>query len=506
VTDNQTSAVIALKRAEKLRLINDTKSLNEAKKICISLISKNHDYFGALLTLGLVEMSLDNNQNALGLLVRAVMINPNNWRANVALGTVYLELGSYELADIFINTAYRSAPEEVAVLYSKGDLAMRRTSYREASHFFNASLENDPLLNDAVFSLAKLNVLRGDPDLSSALLEKLIGRDVDKFKLLSEIMTLPDSYLNNLLKKIDLNTLMNISAISTDDKVTLYFALGYQDHFNGHYEMAFENFCTANKILLSLKKKELIHLKARQKELFEHVKNSTNRIKGKKHKKNGHEKFLLILGPSRSGKTTLESMLRNDDHFTIGYENSAIENAVKRTLNDAGRLQSSLLEVLPQQLNSEFLENLDIEVNQMSKIGKILTNTNPSRIFDVNRLLSIRSNTFVVVFGRNILDNALKIFTKRYMVANSYAYCLDSTFEHLRWYDSMAELLLKKYPDRTIRINYEDLIENPSTELGRVYSLVGLDEVDNSSFTDERIGNDIGISKNYRAKLTEFLN
>src|SRR5205085_1873144 len=54
---------------------------------------------------------------------------------------------------------------------------------------------------------------------------------------------------------------------------------------------------------------------------------------------------LFILGPSRSGKTTMETLIATLDGVKRGYENPIVENAIRRTFQSAGLLTNRAFEL-----------------------------------------------------------------------------------------------------------------------------------------------------------------
>src|SRR5215212_6642517 len=76
--DAMLDAYQRLQRAEGLRLEGHT---DQARDICETLVRSYPHYFGALYTLGLIYTDKQQYAQALGFLVRAAMLNPENWKA-----------------------------------------------------------------------------------------------------------------------------------------------------------------------------------------------------------------------------------------------------------------------------------------------------------------------------------------------------------------------------------------------------------------------------------------
>jgi len=74
--DPSRDASLQLQRAEALR---QQGQLDLALTLCQPLVARFPDYYGALYTLGLIYADKNQHPQALGLLVRAVMLNPRSW-------------------------------------------------------------------------------------------------------------------------------------------------------------------------------------------------------------------------------------------------------------------------------------------------------------------------------------------------------------------------------------------------------------------------------------------
>jgi tetratricopeptide (TPR) repeat protein len=105
--DSSIEAFRQLEKAEALRVRGE---LDRARTLCEPLVARYPDYYGALYTLALIYGDKGHAPQALGCLVRAVMLDPRSWRALTALSAVYLELGAHEMAAQSLEQARRINP------------------------------------------------------------------------------------------------------------------------------------------------------------------------------------------------------------------------------------------------------------------------------------------------------------------------------------------------------------------------------------------------------------
>jgi hypothetical protein len=207
---------------------------------------------------------------------------------------------------------------------------------------------------------------------------------------------------------------------------------------------------------------------------------------------------LFILGPSRSGKTTMEALIAALPGVKRGYENPIVENAVRRTFQSAGLLTERAFDALPPMLNEVCRGIYLEELSRRAGLARVFTNTHPVRIHDAARLAGSIPNVRFVLLRRNLEDNILRVFMREYAVGNSYSYDLDTARAHLIWYNQMTDLLKEKLPNVARVISYEDLVADPVAAVKAVAELCG---IPSDPAPLPRIGDDRGCAAPYRAMM-----
>ena len=107
-----------------------------------------------------------------------------------------------------------------------------------------------------------------------------------------------------------------------------------------------------------------------------------------------------------------------------------------------------------------------------------------------------------VFVKRNLEDNMLRIYMRKYLNGNSYAYDLQTIKEHIVWYHEMIDLLVEKFPEIAMVVRYEDMVTDPALVLGRVAELCGLPEPALGSLA---VGDDRGCAAPYREYIQKAL-
>jgi hypothetical protein len=211
---------------------------------------------------------------------------------------------------------------------------------------------------------------------------------------------------------------------------------------------------------------------------------------------------LFILGPSRSGKTTMESLVSSLHGVKRGYESAVMENAVRRTFQSAGLLTHRMFEALPAKLDSQCREIYLEELARRARSAKVFTNTHPSRIHDAARVAAAIPNVRFIFIKRNFEDNMLRIYMQKYAAGNSDSYDLKALRDGLAWYHEMIDLLAAKLAGISRVITYEDLVADPPAALGVAAELCGL-PIDHGPIP--YIGDDRGCAEPYREFLKSAL-
>src|SRR5437764_7502950 len=123
---------------------------------------------------------------------------------------------------------------------------------------------------------------------------------------------------------------------------------------------------------------------------------------------------LFILGPSRSGKTTMERIVGTIEGVKRGYENPSVDVAVRRAVQSAGLLTSSYFELLPAKLHSLCGDIYLGELARRAGSAKVFTNTHPARISDAGLMAATYPNVRFIGVRRNLEDTILRMFQFKY--------------------------------------------------------------------------------------------
>jgi hypothetical protein len=170
---------------------------------------------------------------------------------------------------------------------------------------------------------------------------------------------------------------------------------------------------------------------------------------------------LFLVGPSKSGKSSLEHALSRSSQVKPLYEGIRYSGLSKAVVNGKDPYET-LYEKHFFQSEDEFLR----------QGYKVVTSTNPDNIFYSDYLIDMLPNTFFLIIKRNSRDLASEIFTAEYTNGNFYSYHPDGISKYLCVYNKICEALALKVPDRCITINFEDIMNSPEETVERIGDLV----------------------------------
>ncbi|MGO8973302.1 MAG: tetratricopeptide repeat-containing sulfotransferase family protein [Steroidobacteraceae bacterium] len=489
-----------LEQAEGLRTQG---KFDRAESILASLVRRYPDYFGAQHTLGLVFADRGNYRRAVEHLVQAAMLNPRSWMTHTALAGVYLRLDAKEMAAHTLEQARTIKPKEPTILVTLGEIYSEEREYELARDAFHEAREVEPGMAEATIGFAYACIALGRHAEAADALERALKRGARSLGLLEALVSLPASVIrNDVLPELD-RLVRSPGEDKTEFETGAAFVRAAALDSAGRHAEAWRHALAANQLVMSKKKDELTrHEHERQARLKWLHASSFNA----KPYASGDEKLpitLFILGPSRSGKTTMEGLVSNLDGVVRGYENPSVENSISRAYQSAGLLTAWTLDHLPPQFYPSCREIYVEELARRAGAAKVFTNTHPVYIHDAARLATILPNVRFIFVKRDLEDITLRIYMRKYNKGNAYSYDVKAAREHVVWYYQMIDVLAEKLPNIARVIQYEDIVADPASALRAAADLCSLSVNDTLPL---EIGDDRDCAVSYREFIHAEIN
>jgi len=480
------------------------RNFDHAQRICESLIRHHPGYMAAHHTLGLIHAAKRNHNRAFDHLSRAMMLNPRSWMTLTALASVCLELHANDMAAVVMEQARAIKPRDANVLVMLGEVYIQEREFERAKEAFREAVALEDDLYAAIMGLGLACEQLGHNAEAMELYESLLKRGMSTLDVLLAITSLPSAFVRvDLLAELD-----KLSPDQYDERefeeCAAFIRARALDKAGRHAE-AWQHLVPVNRAIFLSVQKNLRGGPQKQNAALTTLQGDW--IKAVNGSRDSKEPIsLFIIGPSRSGKSTMEQLVATLDGVKRGYENPTVEKAIRRTFDLANLLTSSHiglhLGLLPPQLYPQCRDFYLEELAQRVGSAKVFTNTNQSLIYEAQLMASVFPNVRFILLRRNLEDTILRMYQKKYRVGNAYSYELKAARDYVVWYHQMIDLMATKFPDIVRIIDYEDMIANPAAALRVAAELCGLSTTD-GPLPD--VGDDRGCSEPYHDFIREEL-
>lgn len=493
----------ARKKLEEAERLRSVKELARARVICDELLQRYPDYVGALHTLGLILADEHDYTRAMSCLNRAAMLNRKDWRILTALSGVYLRLGAPHMAAQILEQARRYRPEDAGVLVTLGEIYREEREYELAADSFEKARTFDPSLDAARIGLAMCCTHLGRLSEAAEIMTSLVERGSRGIRTLSLLAHLPASMVN-----IDILPLLDEAVpAGNQNKEEFQSQVAFSraaalDKAARHAE-AWDHLVAANRIYRLQNQDRYRRDSRRQAEFLAWLRGRTIDATAATTGQARHPLSLFILGPSRSGKTTMEYLASLIDGVKRGYENPIVENAVRTTFQSEGFITRDLMVELPAALDDSCRQFYVEELMERAESATVFTNTHPGQIIDAARLAAVIPGVRFIFMKRDIDELTLRIYMKKYRTGNAYAYDIGTIRDYLAWYHGMIDVLAHKLPRICRVIRYEEMIADPTAALSVVAELCGLPSPAGPVIAP---GDDRGCAQSYAGFINQALN
>jgi tetratricopeptide (TPR) repeat protein len=488
---NPLQAAQRLAEAERQR---QTGNLNQALSLCESLLLEYPDYVGALQTLGVTQLTKRNYRQALSCFIQAAMHCPKDSVNLTNLATAYLRLGARELASQTLEQARRIKSDDATVDFALAAVYREDREYELAAAAYRRVLTRVPS-SDAAHGLGDCCTHLGRVAEAAAALKQAHELKPDSVAVLYALSQLPASATDvHILPALD-RVRRGEEQDQDDFDTFVAFTRAASLDRQGRHTEAWEALLEANRREFPKHEAEYRGQNARMEAARHDARQTIARADVRRRTPQSYPLSVFIVGPSRSGKTTVERLLGQLEGLKCGYENRLVERASRRTSQLSGLLTLRNPSDLPKALDDRFRASYLEEVQEFARGAKIVTDTYPAMIPYVGRVATALPNVRFIFVKRDRYDCALRIFMKHYRAGNHYAYDIKTIFHYVAWYYEMVELWLEKFPEISLSIDYEDAVAEPKATLSRIIEFCGAN-LDGRFPLD--LGNDHGCSRAYR--------
>jgi len=463
--------------AERSRSAGD---LDHAQNLLEQLLSRYPDYFSALSTLGMVHMQRQAYRAAFPHLARAAMLNPDDWITLTNLGKVYLELDAPERAIHYLEKSLELDSSQHSTLFIIGTALISKKQYSRAAEILERICAAGPEIPAAPLWLSHCYLQLQRYDEAAKILKQAMESPLDRDLLSFGCILANELPKDAKLDLVILETLDQLGGHQANDaeetKLNIIFSRAACLERHGKHKEAWQCLSEVNAELAEQNtERRKIYWKQAE-DLLETSLSWMPSQDSSPEDTGDSPTLLFILGPSRSGKTTLENLAAELPGVIKSYENDIVIAAAKRVSQMADLLTTEYICKLPREFDSDVSKTIQMLLQDAAKSTDFITVTHPGVIHDVGRLTDCVSNVRFAFVKRNEDDNAFRIFGHFYKLnTNEYAHSTSEIYSYLNQYNQLIDHWLETLGDKTILINYEEMIDNPHATLERVAQFCGVD-------------------------------
>ncbi len=481
-----------LKQAETLR---QQRQFDQAEQICLTLLKEFPDYYGALHTLGLTYGDRQDHSLAIVYLVQAAMLNPSSWTTLTALAGEYLLIGAKEMASRTLRDALEINDTQPEIHVMLAEVYYEEREYVLAREACRKALELDPDMVAALQSLAGACSALGRHAEARDALDRLLKLKGPTLGVLGYYAQLPTALIKRDLIADLGKVVPEPGADKAKDMVSDAFVRVTAFDKLGRHQDAWDWAVKANAMVLpQVSEEQALDIQTVEKRA-EWLGNNLSKFRNKKNKDADYPTSLFILGMSRSGKTTAESIIASQADVFRGYENPAIQRAITNGYQNGALITFKSIGQLPLQLYPVVRDFYRGLVDELVGDNRIFTNTTPGHLWDAPIVYNAIPNTKFVFIKRDLHDLVLRIFMKHYRSGNTYSYDLAAIKRYVTAYNKMIDFMVQAFPNDSIVLQYEDMVGDPGKALEQMCKLCGL-KPDAGAMPD--VPNDAGCSEPYR--------
>lgn len=431
----------------------------------------------ALLQQAAALLRAQDEVRARVVLEAVLLIDGNNLIAIKQLAALSLKAERYNDAFRYAARGFQLAGDDAetltivgGVLYELGQLEIAGAALREALRQHPGSelaLENYALV------LQGMNRAEEAAEILAALIRKT-PKASRLWRRLSQVRHFP----KGAAETRQIRKLLHASGLSPRDRAQLHFALAKMHQDGGDIDAAFKAYRAANRLMADsaapgverVRRGSLRKALADLTAVF-----SPDFVSAWYPTQPSQRPLTLVLGPSRSGKTLVESTLSAHPAIKAYGELDVLREVLKagggRFLQTYPHSVKGISEIgarrAAERLDAAWGDPLD------PTIATHLV-TMPNNIMHAGLVMLLNPATRLLVCERDAADTAMAIFMKYFEKDQHYAWEIDTIAEYICVYRRLARHWSRVFPGRVSWVRYEDLLMAPDAEVDRILKGYGL--------------------------------
>ena len=365
-------------------------------------------------------------------------LDPNNLEAMGALGTIHIRLSNFDEGIEIYKNLLKQNNKNPRVHLSLGHAHKTVGNRSESEQSYINAIKNFPLCGEAYWSLANLKTYK---------------------------------FSDKQIKSMESALKENIHDL---EKIQMLFALGKAHESNKNFDVSFKYYEEGNWLhrkTLDYNAQENSDSIDKTIEFFDENSNKLNFYGGNKTKDP-----IFILGLPRAGSTLIEQILSSHSLIEGTQEHHNIMTIGRniRSINNTDNYTDSLFELK----NEDILKYGNKYINETMwsrKEKNFFIDKMPNNFPYIGLIKMILPNAKIIDARRNPLDGCFSCFKQFFAKGQHFTYDLDDIARYYKDYERIMLFWNSIFQDSIYKIVYEDVIENPESEVKKLLNYLELD-------------------------------
>ena len=414
--------------------------------------------------LGLALSNLGRFENAEIVLLRGHKVNPNDLAIINNLANVHKSRHNFTEAENLFNKSIKLKKDYVNAYVNYGHLKKDLNKFNDSIKLYKKALEYDKKIPAIYYSLAMSYQALGNFKDSDNYAQKTLEIEPE-FTKADLLISRSKKYIKNdphLLKMI--SKLENLN-LNDSLKIELFFAISKAYEDLNDMENSMKYLAGGN----LLKRKRVKFDINKEKKIFENIKEIFSKFDYKSLVKqsDNNKKIIFILGMPRSGTTLVEQIISSHSEVYSSGELPYLSLIINQRLTkDRDFLMNEVNSFLNNndnllELSQKYFSYIDhYEIDQ-----KIITDKAPLNFMWVGFIKMIFPGAKIIHCIRDPKENCISMYKNVFEGGLDFCYSENELGLYYKLYKDLMDFWSKKFPGTFYNVNYENLVQNQSSEI-----------------------------------------
>ena len=448
--------------------------IEEAEQICREALKKQPDDVNGLRLLASIASKMEQKEDAIVLLERAVELKPKFAGAWGDLAESYTEIESYGKALDAVQRVIQLQPDLPFGFMIRGSILGKMSDHQGSIEAYHQALKIEPDHLGSNMGLGNILKTVGSYDESVAAYKKCIEIQplfAEAYWSLANLKTytFDDSEIKAMQEHVQ------NKAMPPSNKAFFHVALANSKEKEQRYDEAWEHFETGN----NMRRKEEIYDSVQTQVTHDALIEVFDKefVESKKNMGSQSDAPILIVGLPRSGSTLVEQILASHSKVE-GTKELPDLSLLGRKLTKSKPRGIKYPDAVKEMTNEEFVEFGDDYLTTTKRYRtdkRHFIDKMPNNFAHIGFLKLILPNAKVINAMRHPLDSCISSYKQLFYKGQSWSYDLFEIGEYYLEYQRIMDHWHQLFPGEILDLQYENLIANQEKETRELLDYCGLE-------------------------------